>query len=162
MTGKKFTAITKQGYRQLITVDSKIIRKSAATAPTMKDVIYVSPVADDDVFVIHASDAQPNYLVIERVSGDNVKLKKLVVGKWQVLGVYPASADRICINIPKELRARCTVRHIVLEHLDQRVPPNSKAGLLYGRGSSTSSMPSNFEIVPWKRKSTIWTLAPAK
>lgn len=156
--GNKFTIITKNGYRQLIDVNDKVIRKSASSGPTLRDAVFVSPVEDDEVFVVHGSDAQPNYLIIERVSGANTKLKKYVLGKWKVVGVYPVTADRIFINIPKELRSRCNVRHVVAEHLDEMVPPNTKMGLLYSRGSATAATPNHFELVPWKRKSSIFAL----
>ena len=151
--GTKFTAITKSGHRQIVTVDDKVIRKSATSGPTMRDVVYVSPVVDDDVFVVHASDAQQNFLTIERVTGE-VKLKKLVVGKWAVLAIFPATEDKVIINIPKDQRNRCNTRHVVLEKMAEKMPPNSKAGLLYGRGTNKS----DFALVPWKRRSSIQTI----
>ena len=151
--GKRFTAITKQGKRLLVDVNDKVIRKSASSGPTMKDVVYVSPVDEEDVIIVHASDAQSNYCTIERVTG-NASLHKLVVGHWKVLAVFAAYTQKVVLNIPKEMRARCNTRHIVLDKIADRIPPNSRMGLLYGRGTNKS----DFELVPWRRKSTILTV----
>jgi len=155
--GKKFTAITKTGERLIVDVTDKVIRKSSSAGPTMREVVFVSPIVDEECIVIHASSAQPNYLLLEHVKGQQ-KLKKLVVGHWHVLAVLPVNSDRVIINIPSEVRARCSVRHLMLENLDKSVPYGKLVGLLYGRGAA--SLKSDFEIVQWKRKSTIMKAKP--
>ena len=155
--GNKFTAITKTGERLIVNVSDKIIRKSSSSGPTMRDIVYVSPVADEECIVIHASSAQPNYLIVERIKGEQ-KLRKLVVGQWRVLAVVPVSESRVIINIPKEVRARCNVRHMVIEGLDKQVELGKMSGILYGRGDTSRKV--DFEISPFRRRSTIMRAKP--
>lgn len=150
--GQRFTVVSKTGERDIVEVNDKIIRKSYSSGPTMRDVVSVSPIADNECIIVHASSAQPNYLLLERVRGKQ-KLHKLVVGQWHVLAIIPVCDDKVVINIPKDVRARCNVRHLVLENLSKAVPYGKVVGLLYGRGPNAYK--SDFDIVPYKRKSTI-------
>ena len=153
----KFSVITKKGEWQTYDVDDKTTRRSLNVMATLKDAVYVSELCDDECIVIHASTSQPNYLLIERINRHK-KLTRMVYGDWYILAVIPINNERVCINVPKELRARCQVRHIIFENLGQCLKPGEKKGFLFGRGDK--QMTSHFTGNIWRRKSTIVLAKP--
>jgi len=157
LVNDKFTVITKKGEWLEYTVDDKTTRRSLNVMATLRDAVYVSDVLDDECIVIHASTTQPNYLVLERINRSK-KVHTVVYGDWHVLAVLPVNTERVCINIPKELRARCQVRHIIFENLGQCLKLGEKKGFLYGRGDRQQT--SHFTGTVWRRKSTIVLAKP--
>lgn len=145
-----FTAIDKQGMRRIIKVTDKIKRKNIAAGPTMKDVVYVSPIVDKECIIIHGNSSQPNRLMIEYVVGEQ-KLRKIVVGQWFILAVIPVYQKRVYLNIPKDLRQRCIVRHLVLDDITSYLKPGERIECVFGKSTASS----DFDIVPLRRKSTI-------
>lgn len=157
LVNDKFSVITKKGEWQVYDVDDKTTRRSLNVMATIRDAVYVSDILDDECIVIHASTSQPNYLLIERIN-HHKKLTRVVYGDWYVLAVIPVNNERVCVNIPKELRARCQVRHVIFENLGQYLKPGEKKGFLYGRGDKQSV--SHFTGNIWRRKSTIVLAKP--
>ena len=153
----KFTVITKKGEWKEYDVDDKTTRRNLKVMATIRDAVYVSDILDQECIVIHASTSQPNYLVLERIDRKK-KLHTVVYGDWIVLAVIPVNNERVCINIPKELRARCQVRHVIFENLGQCLKLGEKKGFLYGRGDRQQT--SHFTGTVWRRKSTIVLAKP--
>lgn len=148
----QFIAIYKNGNIALETINEKMIRKSVNSGPAIKDIVHVAN-GGTDVVVIHGSSSQPNVLLIERVdlSKGPVKLRRIVVGEWKILGVYPVDVKRIYLNLPKELRQRCTVRHLVIDDIGDITVTGKRLNCVFGR----NTIKSDFEFVPLRRKSTI-------
>ena len=157
LVNDKFSVITRKGEWVDYDVDDKTTRKSLNVKATLRDAVYVSDILDPECIVVHASSSQPNYLIIERIDRSK-KLHKVVYGDWYVLAVLPVNTERVCINVPKEIRARCQVRHIIFENLGQYLKPGEKKGFLYGRGDRQQT--SHFTGVNWRRKSTIVLAKP--
>lgn len=155
-----FTYITKRGEVKVIPVDDSVMRKNFATGPTIRDAVFVSnaiPTVNNDLIVIHASTSQPNYLVIERVKA-NDKLHKIVIGDWYVIAVVPSTELITMINVPKEIRSRCNVRHIVFENIGNSIQLGQRKGCLFGRG--TAALKTDYTMSAWRRKSTIMLAKP--
>lgn len=149
---KNFIAVYKNGMCQSETVNEKMIRKNPAAGPTMKDVVHIGS-GGTDVIVIHANSSQPNLLMLERIdiSKGAVKLRKIPVGTWKILGIYTPDIDRIYLNIPTEVRQRCATRHIVIDHIGEQIHPGEKLTMVFGR----NTIKSNFDFSPLRKKSTI-------
>ena len=157
LVNNQFSVITKKGEWKIVDVDDKTTRRSLNVTATLKDAVYVSDILADECIVIHGSTSCPNYLLIERINHQK-KLTRVVYGDWYVLAVLPVDVGRVCVNIPKELRARCQVRHVIFENLGQYLKPGQKKGFLYGRGDKQQI--SHFTGTTWRRKSTIVLAKP--
>lgn len=149
---KDFIAVYRNGLVTHETVTDKIIRKNPSAGASMKDVVHIGNFSVDAI-VVHANSSQANVLTIERVdlSNGTAKLRKIPVGSWHILGIYTPDTDRIYLNIPNEVRQRCTVRHIVLDHISEMIKPGERLSLVFGR----NTIKSNFTLEPLRRKSTI-------
>lgn len=149
---KQFIAIYKNGSIVVETINEKMMRKSLTAGPAVKDIVHVAN-GGTDVIVIHGSSSQPNLLLVERVdlSRGSAKLRKIVVGEWKILGVFSPDTKRIYLNLPKELRQRCTVRHLVIDDIGSIIAPGTRLNCVFGR----NTIKSDFEFVPLRRKSTI-------
>ena len=151
--------IEKNGHYHKEAVHDKFVRKNISSGPTMREVVWIGPGNMTDVVIIHGNSSQPNNLIIEREilkPGASPRLRKIPVGDWRILGVVDASTKRVYINIPKELRQRCTVRHVVIDNIGTLIKPGEKLNCTFGR----TTIKSNFELVPLRRKSTIYQVKP--
>ena len=156
-TSGGFTGITKQGRRVWIQPNEKILRKNINSGASIRDIVHVSPILDDEVIVIHVSSSQTNVIVLERISGE-AKLSRIVLGKWFILGVYRVTNDKIIVNVPKEARSYCQTRHVMFENLADTLKPGSKNYCLIGRNGSITK--NAFTLEPVRRKSTIMMAKP--
>lgn len=154
--GKQFcTVIVKHEGRKLLALDSKVVRKTVdVISPSVKNVIHVSPIDDDDVIVIHGNTAISGTLVIDRVTG-NRKLSTSTVGKTIVVGVYSATSDPILLSVPSELAVRSPVKHLYIKNILDVVKPNSSVKILLTRKKLSTDVP----IVQMSSKSAIHKIA---
>ena len=153
--------VHRTGVVEKMKITDKICRKNASAGPTIRDGVGVGQAYGNECIVVHGSTSQPNLLQIERVkSGD--KLHKIVVGQWKVLGVFAPDARKVVLNVPKDLRNRCVVRHIVMEDLAGSLDKLGKnhAFLLFGKNSESAK--SDYTIDIARRKSTIMVARPRK
>lgn len=150
---KDFVVVEKNGHIHRELVTDKIIRKSLSAGATMKDVVHLANTGSD-VVVIHGNSSQPNLLLIERVDISNgpAKLRKIPVGEWKILGIFDAYVKRIYLNIPRELRQRCTTRHIVIDNIGHCIAPGQRLNMTFGRTTAKT----DFDLVPIRKKSTIF------
>lgn len=149
---KQFVAVYKSGHCALEKVTEKVLRKNPSAGPTMKDVVAIGN-GSKDVIVVHANSSQPNVILIERLDLSNgpMKLRKIPVGTWRILGIYTPDTDRVYLNIPSEMRQRCTTRHVVLDKIGDLIQTGQRLNLVVGR----STMKSDFKLDPIRRKSSI-------
>lgn len=118
--------IIKHEGRMLVELNQKVLRKTLDVAsPSVKDALYVSPLPDDDVIVIHGNTAIPGTLVIDRVCGGRHKLTTSPVGKTIVIGVYAATSEPILFTIPPELSNRALFKHLYIKNVLDIVGKNS-------------------------------------
>lgn len=151
----EFIIIEKNGHYHKEAISDKFVRKSVSSGPTMREAAWIGPGNITDVVVIHGNSSQPNNLIIEREilkPGYSPRLRKIPVGDWRILEVVDASTKRVYVNIPKELRQRCTVRHLVIDNIGSLIQPGEKLNCTFGR----TTIKSNFDLVPLRRKSSIY------
>ena len=149
---RQFVAIYKNGTVALETINDKMIRKSTSAGPAIKDIYHVAN-GGTDVIIVHGNSSQPNLILIERVdlSKGPAKLRRIVIGEWKILGVFTPDVKRVYLNVPKELRQRCTIRHLVIDDLGSIATTDRRLNCVFGR----NTIKSDFEFVPLRRKSTI-------
>lgn len=152
--GDKFSIITKEGYRQVIQTNAKLVRVTkSAMSPTIKSVIYTSPNVDDEVFVVHCNSKVPGVVNIDRIKG-NAKISKIIVGKTTVLGIYKIGVP-VLFSIPDEISVRTPVKHVYVEDLQKFVAPNSTMKLLLTKKRTSTDK----NIVLRTKRSAIHTIS---
>lgn len=148
---KEFVAVYNNGSVVYETVTEKMMRKSTAAGPTIKNIIYAAN-AGRDVIIAHGNSTQPNLVILERLDLTKpAKLRHIVVGEWKILGVFSPDVKRVYLNIPKEIRQRCAVRHVIIDNIGDIVQHGKRLHCVFGR----NTIKSNFEFEPVRRKSTI-------
>ena len=106
-----FTAITKTGEVTRMDASEVTLRKSAKSTGVKTDIIYISPIVDDDIYVCFCNTKRPNTVEVARLSGTG-KIMTLVIGKTTIIGVFPAG--KFDLSIPTEVLNRCSVRHMII------------------------------------------------
>lgn len=150
----RFIVVDKSGHIHSELVDDKHLRKSVSSGPTMREAVWIGPGNMNDVVIVHGNSSQPNNLIIERTdlsTAESYRLKKIPVGSWRILAVASADTKRIYLNIPAELRQRCTVRHIVIDNIGDVVKPGERVNCTFGR----TTIKSDFTVSPIRKKSSI-------
>lgn len=152
--GDRFTVITKDGKRQIITANPKHVRVSkTSTLPTIKSVVHVSPVADDDVIVVHCNTKVPGIVTVNRVVG-NGKLSTIVIGKTLVIGVY-RPGHQVVFTIPDEAAGRTSVRHMYFKDLAEFVKPGESKQIQLTKKKTSDGK----NIVQMCKRSELFTVA---
>jgi len=152
---QRCNVIVKHEGRQLVDLSPKVVRKTLdVSSPSIKDAIYVSPVADDDVIVIHGNTAISGTLVIDRIGAGKRKLNTSSVGKTVVVGVYAATDDAILLTIPQSLSSRSPFKHLYIKNILNVVGPNSSVKVLLTR----KRLSDDTKIVPMSSGSSIYKI----
>jgi hypothetical protein len=146
--------VHKTGIVEKMKITEKICRKSASAGPTIRDGVGVGQAVGNECIVIHGSTSQPNLVQIERVK-DGAKLHKIVVGQWKILGVYTPGTHKVILNIPKDLRNRCVVRHIIIDDLEGSLNQLGKNHAILQFGRNAEATKSDYTVDIARRKSTI-------
>lgn len=151
---QKCTVVIKHEGRKLITLDNKVVRRTLdVVSPSIRGALAISPIADDDVIVIHGNTAVAGTIVIDRVTG-NRKLSTVSVGKTVVVGIYQAISQPLMLTLPQELSSRSPFKHLYIKDITAIVKPNSSVKLLLTKKKTSA----NDNLVPVSRKSTIYTI----
>ena len=152
--GDKFSVITRDGHRQIVTANPKLVRVSkSASSPTLRNVQYVSPVSDDEVFVVHCNSKVPGVVNVDRIKG-NAKISRVVVGKTIILGIYKIGQPML-LSIPEEVNARSAIKHMYVEDMSMHVPANCTVKLLLTKKRTSTDS----SLVPRARHSAMYTIA---
>lgn len=152
--GDKCTVIYSNGIRDVVTVDSKITRQSInATSPSLKGAIYVSPIYDEEVVVVHCNPKMPGVINIDRIKGKG-KISLTVVGKTQVIGVYRPNESAL-MSFPLNVAMRTSVKHMYVKSFEDFVPANSTVKLLLTKQRTSNDR----QIVRFKTRSSLYTIA---
>ena len=151
---QKCTVVIKHEGRKLITLDNKVVRRTLdVVSPSIKGALAISPIADDDVIVIHGNTAVAGTIVIDRVTG-NRRLSTVSVGKTIVVGIYQAISQPLMLTLPPELSNRSPFKHLYIKDITAIVKPNSSVKLLLTKKKTSS----DDSLVPVSRKSSIYTI----
>ena len=134
--GDKFRIVTKDSC-SLVESHQKLFRAArTATSATMKNVIFVSGVSDEDVVVVHCNPKVPGVVIINRIVG-NGRISSVVIGKTIILGVFKSASD-IMFSIPDTVAVRTPIRHMFIKNVQELVEPGRSVQLqLTKRKTST-------------------------
>ena len=150
--GKRCTIVTKDG-RRLVEIDKNMTRATLKfDSPAIKDLLYVSPVADEEVLVVHGNPKAPGQINVDRITGDG-KISRVPIGKTVVLGVFKLGQPCM-FSIPDDIAYRTPVRHMYFRDLGSLVEPNSTLKLYLGKKKDSMER----SIVPKSHKSQLFTI----
>lgn len=149
----KFVVVYKNGTASLETVTPEQVTKNLVSRGVpFQNVEFISPLDDDEFCVVHVNTAETNRVKIDRVFQTG-KLSKIVVGTWKVVGVYSTKRP-ILLTVPDEGRSRTPIRHVYLSNVSDYFDANGRCSLQLGK----RCMENGPDLVPYARKSEIWTL----
>lgn len=149
----KFTVITKNNGRLIVPVDEKVMKKSMNAAPAIKDVLYISPLEDEEIIVVHGNTKIPNEIHLDRIRG-NGKISRVVVGQTIVVGVY-RPGQPVVMTFPEELRPRSGIRHMYVKDLGKIVTEAGKTEIIYLNKKKTST---GLSVTQFKSRSQIFAI----
>ena len=155
--GEKCTVIHRIEGRKLIDVDKKVVRQTINVfTPSIKDIIHVSPVTDEEVFVIHCNTKVPSVVNIDRIKG-NGKLSRVPIGTTMVIGVYRIGGP-LMFTVPNEVVSRTTIRHFYFKNLTEFVATGETLKLFLTKRRTSKDQ----GIVPSGPHSQVYTIASGK
>ena len=155
--GEKCTVIHRIEGRKLIDVDKKVVRQTInVSTPSIKDIIHVSPVTDEEVFVIHCNTKVPSVVNIDRIKG-NGKLSRVPIGTTIVIGVYRIGGP-LMFTVPNEVVSRTTIRHFYFKDLTEFVATGETLKLFLTKRRTSKDQ----GIVPSGQHSQVYTIASGK
>lgn len=144
---EKSTSVTYTGD-DFITVDtdnqvnvthySDIVKRNNISATGNKSNIkFVAGInMNSEYIVVSGNTKDPNILTFERIKPGG-KFTKLFFGSTVIVGVYQPNSE-IAFTVPKELLARCSVRHIYLKNISNILEDENKV-LVYLNKKTTSN-----------------------
>ena len=150
--GDKFRVVTKDRC-YIETASPKLVRQSRnATSATMRGVIHVSGLADEDVCVVHCNPKVPGTVTINRIVGDG-RISSVVIGKTIVLGVF--KPGEVMFTVPDEVAVRTSIRHIYIKNLAELVEPGKSVQLQLTKKKTSTGR----NIVLKHKRSEIYTVS---
>ncbi len=114
LVGDQFFAIHVNGTTELVTTTSVKTRTNRGSLGVNTDIIYASPVIDNDLIVAYGSTDVPNEVRLMRVK-PGVKLIKDPRSAPVILGVYEAGT-RFILNVPSCLLSRTKFKHLLVNN----------------------------------------------
>ena len=155
--GERCTVIHRIEGRKLIDVDKKAVRQTInVSTPSIKDIIHVSPITDEEVFVIHCNTKVPSVVNIDRIKGDG-KLSRVPIGTTMIIGVFRIGGP-LMFTVPNEVVSRTTIRHFYFKDLTKFVATGETLKLLLTKRRTSKDQ----SIVTFGQHSQLFTIGEVK
>lgn len=113
--GKQCLRIDKKGIVTIAPSSSFDLRKGADNIGIKDNLLYASPVINEQLIIIHGNKREKNCIRIEYVDVTKKnKITKLPIGKTEIMYVG-SPTDKIVCSINHDVLYRCPVHHLVID-----------------------------------------------